>query len=125
MGIIDTVTTETGIMATTMITMTEAEVTEEEDEVGEEEDSEVVEVTEEAGSTFREAGPSLTLPREETFSLRRRIEAGAADARESIISTRGSCSNTGQVRVRVLRRTKWSMGGGRDRGQGPGQDLDL
>ena len=122
MGTTDTVTIETGTMAT--IT-TEAEVTGVEDGAGAEEDSEVVEVTGVAESSYREAGPSLTLPRAGTSFLRTRTEAGAEVARELTISTRGSCSNTGQVRARVTRRIRWSMVGRQDQGPDLGQDHDL
>lgn len=120
-GTTDIVTTGTGTMATIM---TEAGATEAEDGVGAEEDSEVAEVTEAAGSSYREAGPSLISPRVETFSPRMRTEAGAEGVRESTICTRGSCSNTGQVRVKVMRRIRWSMAVKIvDPGQDPDHDL--
>ena len=123
MGTTDTVTIETGIM---VIIMTEAGVTGVEDVAGAEEVSEVVEATGVAESSYREAGPSPTLPKAGTSSLRRRTtEAGAEVARESTISTRGLCSNTGQVRDRAMRRTRWSTVGRQDPGQDPGQDHDL
>ena len=122
-GITDTVTIEIGIM---VIIMTEAGVTGVEDVAGAEAGSEVGEVTGVAESSSREAGPSPILPKAGTSSQRRRTtEAGVEVARESTISTRGLCSNTGQVRDRVMRRTRWSMVGRQDLGQDPGQDHDL
>ena len=122
MGTTDTVTIETGTMAT--IT-TEAEGIGVEVGAGAEAGSEAVEVTGVAESSYREDGPSPTLPRAGTFFLKTRTEAGAEVARESTISTRGSCSNTGQVRVRVTRRIRWSMVGRKDQGPDLGQDHDL
>ena len=121
-GITDTVTIEIGIMVTIM---TEAGVTEVEDVAGAEADFEVEEVTGVVESSYREAGPSPILPKAGTSSLRTRTEAGAEVARESTIFTRDLCSNTGQVRDRAMRRTRWSMVGRQDLSQDPGQDHDL
>ena len=113
--------TETG---TIMVIITiEAEATEVEDGAEEEEGSEAAEVIGEVESLYREAGPSPTLPRVVTFSPRRRTtEAGAEVEQGSTIFTRDSCSNTGQVRVRVMRRIRWNMVEGQGQDQGHDQD---
>ena len=113
--------TETGIIM--VIIMTEDEATEVVDGAEEEEDSEAAEVIGEVESLYREAGLSPTLPRVVTFSLRKRTtEAGAEVEQGSTIFTRDSCSNTDQVRVRVMRRIRWSMAGGQGQDQGHDQD---
>ena len=122
-------------LTTTIVAITREEATtsrEDQEAVAEVEDgaegeegSEAVEVIGEVESLYREAGPSLTLPRAGTSFLRTRTEAGAEVARELTISTRGSCSNTGQVRARVTRRIRWSMVGRQDQGPDLGQDHDL
>ena len=114
-------TTETGTI--TVIIMIEDEATEVVVGAEEEEDSEAAEVIGEVGSSYREAGPSPTLPRVETFSPRRRTtEAGAEVEQGSTIFTRDSCSNTGQVRVRVMKRIRWSMAEGQGQDRGHDQD---
>ena len=122
----DTETTEaamTEIGTTMVIIMIEAEATEVEDGAEVEEGSEAAEVIGEVESLYREAGLSPTLPRVVTFSPRRRTtEAGAEVEQGSTIFTRDSCSNTDQVRVRVMRRIRWSMAGGQDLDQGLDQD---
>merc|ERR1719410_2628934 len=102
--------TETGTIM--VIIMIAAEATE----------VEAAEVIGEVGSLYREAGLSPTLPRVVTFSLRKRTtEVGAEVEQGSTIFTRDSCSNTDQVRVRVMRRIRWSMveGQGQDQGHDP------
>ena len=120
-GTTEAAMTETGTIM--VIIMIEAEATEVEDGAEEEEGSEAAEVTGEVESLYREVGPSPTLPRVVTFSPRRRTtEAGAEVEQGSTIFTRDSCSNTGQVRVRVMRRIRWSMAGGQGQDQGHDQD---
>ena len=120
-GTTEAAMTETGTIM--VIIMTEDEATEVEDGAEEEEGSEAAEVIGEVESLYREAGLSPTLPRVVTFSPRRRTtEAGAEVEQGSTIFTRDSCSNTGQVRVRVMRRIRWSMAGGQDLDQGLDQD---